>query len=182
MKPLEVSRCLTNRVAGVDENTACRVLISCKGAGIAARSLTVAARSECDSLIGFLSEGGSSLLWGLLADCGRICLQIVRLPAVLPYSTFRNPADGRLPKKAKNQRFFVVLVVTLLWGLLADCGRICLQIVRVDSFAGRADSQPPKVCRAYSPVSSGVGFPAFSPWFPVFEPFIWFVWSLPAQL
>src|SRR5579883_747553 len=33
---------------------------------------------QCDSLIGFMSEGGSSLLWWLLAHCGRICLQIVR--------------------------------------------------------------------------------------------------------
>gem|GEM_PF-3763422 len=43
--------------------------------------------------------------------------------------------------------------------------------------------QPPKVCRAYPPVSSGVVFRAVFPsWFPVFEPFFWLVWSLPAQL
>ena len=74
MNPLEASRCLTNR--------------NRKGAGSDSRFL---ARDEnpacttrlvqCDSLIGFLSEGGSSFLWWLIADCGRICLQIVRLPA-----------------------------------------------------------------------------------------------------
>src|SRR5579883_1563421 len=64
---------------------------------------------QCDSLIGFLYEGGSSLLWGLIADCGRICLQIVRLPAVLPYSTFRNPADGRFPRMAKTSGFSLFL-------------------------------------------------------------------------
>src|SRR5579883_476773 len=60
-----------------------------------------------------------TLLWELLADCGRICLQIVRLPAVLPYSTFRNPADGRLPRMAKTSGSL------LLWGLIAELGRIC---------------------------------------------------------
>ena|SRR5579883_14344 len=108
MNPLEASRCLTNR--------------NRKGAGSDSRFL---ARDEnpacttrlvqCDSLIGFLSEGGSSFLWWLIADCGRICLQIVRLPAVLPYSTFRNPADGRLPKKAKTSGFSL-----FLWQL--SCG------------------------------------------------------------
>ena|GEM_PF-4144676 len=39
MNPLEVSRCLTSRVAGVDENTAGLVLISRKGAGSDSRSL-----------------------------------------------------------------------------------------------------------------------------------------------
>jgi len=55
MKPLEVPRCLTSRVAEVDENPAGRVLISRKERAAIPAPLQ-SRLVQCDSLIGFLYE------------------------------------------------------------------------------------------------------------------------------
>src|SRR5579883_1835660 len=116
---------------------------------------------QYDSLIGFLYEGGSSLLWWLIADCGRICLQIVRLPAVLPYSTFRNPADGRLPRMAKTSGFSLFLR-QLSWG---DSS------LTVAEFVSKLSGLPPFLPCCFRGV-----FPGYVPRCPFFDPFSRGLW------
>src|SRR5579883_2215913 len=105
------------------------------------------------------SCGDSALTWqNLSANC-----QVAGRPAI-----FDLPQSGRwqTPKNGQNQRFFVVLVVTLLWGLIVHRGRICLQIVSGYSLlaVGMPSGTPCPATKSVSSLSARRGLVRFRIW------------------